>query len=519
MKKIIVLLIILFWLHNVTNNIYAENIEIIDNTNNTEEKEIKLNIFKNVKRQISVWEKIKIDFTKIAHNLNKKNDNKYDFSWEITGKKEVKWTILEISFETFWEKSISLKIFDKQEKKVVFNKENEEIKIFVYQKAIPFIFSKEIEKYKIDNFINRYKLSGTLIYNIWNYTIDDIALSDLLTKIEKFDDLSWKKADFIWLWWWKDFISSIFSRIELDKKVKENDEVYSFLAISDFNIKILDNYLNNFIANKKWLKTIIIWDENILNSLDKKLKIDELEKFLIKNGYKNNFQNVKLSENKISKVLFISKFVNNLSSIGFDSLSIYIFILFPFLLTLIGFIKHFIGFSTLWIVIPSILILIFFKFWFLTATIFFFWFIFFNIILAKIFTKYILLYTPKTSMILIINIVIFILVINMLFDYNLISLNLNNIFYMLLFIVISERIISIVLSKEFWEYKSGIFNTYFVALFIFLIFSISYLKIFLLAFPEIILVLIPINFLIWKFTGLRVTEYFRFKEVIKNMEE
>jgi hypothetical protein len=99
-------------------------------------------------------------------------------------------------------------------------------------------------------------------------------------------------------------------------------------------------------------------------------------------------------------------------------------------------------------------------------------------------------------MILIINIVIFIFVINVLFDYNLITLNLNNIFYMLLFIVISERIISIVLSKEFIEYKSGIFNTYFVSLFIFIIYSISYFKIFLLAFPEIILILIPINFLI-----------------------
>jgi hypothetical protein len=44
----------------------------------------------------------------------------------------------------------------------------------------------------------------------------------------------------------------------LDKKVKQNNIDYNFLAISSFNIKILDNYLNNFIANKKWLKTVII---------------------------------------------------------------------------------------------------------------------------------------------------------------------------------------------------------------------------------------------------------------------
>gem|GEM_PF-7122941 len=108
----------------------------------------------------------------------------------------------------------------------------------------------------------------------------------------------------------------------------------------------------------------------------------------------------------------------------------------------------------------------------MTTSLFFFFFIFFNVFLSKIFSKYILLYTPKTSMILIINIIIFMIIVNVLFNYNMINLNMNNIFYLLLFIVISERIISVILSKEFSEYKSGIFTTYFVALIIFLIFSI-----------------------------------------------
>jgi hypothetical protein len=33
------------------------------------------------------------------------------------------------------------------------------------------------------------------------------------------------------------------------------------------------------------------------------------------------------------------------------------------------------------------------------------------------------------------------------------------------------------------------------------------------------LLLIPLNFIVWKFTWLRVTEYFRFREVIKSIEE
>ena len=40
---------------------------------------------------------------------------------------------------------------------------------------------------------------------------------------------------------------------------------------------------------------------------------------------------------------------------------------------------------------------------------------------------------------------------------------------------------------------------------------------FVIAFPWIILLIFPINILLGKWTGLRLSEYFRFKEVIKKM--
>jgi hypothetical protein len=51
------------------------------------------------------------------------------------------------------------------------------------------------------------------------------------------------------------------------------------------------------------------------------------------------------SKEKISNLLFISKFINTLSNNGFRTSNIYLIIIIPFLFTLISIFKHFIGLS------------------------------------------------------------------------------------------------------------------------------------------------------------------------------
>ena len=79
--------------------------------------------------------------------------------------------------------------------------------------------------------------------------------------------------------------------------------------------------------------------------------------------------------------------------------------------------------------------------------------------------------------------------------------------------------INIITSKDLDEYKESFFYTILIPLFCYGIFQISYVKVFVLSYPEIILLLIPLNFMIGRFSWLRITEYFRFSEVIKNIEE
>jgi hypothetical protein len=72
----------------------------------------------------------------------------------------------------------------------------------------------------------------------------------------------------------------------------------------------------------------------------------------------------------------------------------------------------------------------------------------------------------------------------------------DDIIFIILFIIISEKLITVILSKEFIEYRFNLFNTVLFAAISYGIFMIAPLQTFILAYPEMILFLIPLNFMI-----------------------
>jgi hypothetical protein len=119
-----------------------------------------------------------------------------------------------------------------------------------------------------------------------------------------------------------------------------------------------------------------------------------------------------------------------------------------------------------------------------------------NLLLSKIVSRYTLLYTPKVSFIVTINIIVFIIILNIFFRYQIIDINLSDTIYIILFIIISERLITIIISKEFREYKNNLLNTFIISIIAFFIFDLDFVKTYILAYPEIIIFLVPINFII-----------------------
>ena len=293
---------------------------------------------------------------------------------------------------------------------------------------------------------------------------------------------------------------------------------FKILVISPYNLWLLESYLKNFVVEKPWLQKILLINQvakfQIQSSPD---SISILEQNLWENGFE--YINVNIENSWIHPIMFISKFINNLSNAWYWSEWIYYIILIPFLFTLLVIIKHLVGLSPIGVLIPIGLTLMIFKVWILASFIFFIAFIGLNVILARIVNTQTLLYTPKISFILIINIIFAILLINLSTSYWIINLSIWNSLFIMVYIIILEKLINVILSKEFNEYRPALMNSLFIGLLWYIIFSSETITSFILSYPEMIFALIPLNFFIWKFSWLRVTEYFRFREVIKTVEE
>jgi len=479
-------------------------------------------IDKVVSKQININNEYVIDIS----NIKEKLENLYlwksfIFEWNLKWASAQNGPVFMRVFSEKWEKELELNIFEinnneeeENEQKILFH---HTYNILVYEKSFLLIYSDEILSSDIKNYIEFSKRDGVYVNTIWPLNKTDIEISSIVNNIKDYKQTLWFKSDFIIVWGSRDFVFNILSNINKDLTSNTSWETYNIVGLSSYNLNILWSYLKNFLANKVWLDKIILLWENSKYLILKQNQIWDLITELEAN--KQSFLNIDLAQNDVKNIFFLSKFINNLSNIWYSTNSIYIFLLIPIVLTIIIIFKHFIWLSPIGIVIPLFITLLFFKLGFIFSMSLILLYVGLNLFLSLITERYNLLYAPRMAFILSINIIFFIGIINILYSLNLIILNMWDILYFIVFILLSEKMITIITSKDLWEYKESFLYTLLVAMFSFWIFNITGIKVFLLSYPEIILLLIPINFLIGKFSWLRITEYFRFKEIIKSVEE
>lgn len=457
-------------------------------------------------------ENLKWDLSRIYPNES------FRFEWNVRGASTRDGEEVAFKFERVWEKKIDLNIF-------LENEEAEEWELLMSRELDIMVYSKSMPLFIQNTFIDSQHENFLSIWNTeWVYAYEEIIDKeniegvDFLSLIENYRKINGPKSDYITLWGDKDYLSSVISKISKEISSQNSGIRLNILMVSPYNINLLNDYLRNFVVEKPWIKSIILMGESskfqLYNAPD---SVNTLKENLRINDF--NMIDVNIEKDGIHRSLFISKFINNLSNQWFASDGIYMIILIPFLFTLLVIMKHLIGLSPIWVLIPIGLTLMLFKIWILSTVIIFAFFIILNLILARILNTQTLLYTPKISFILIINIVWVILLINTLIDYNIGSISVNSALYIIIYVIILEKLINVILSKEFGEYRPWLVNSIFIGLIWYVIFSSDTITTFILSYPEMILGLIPLNFLIGKFTGLRVTEYFRFREVIKTVEE
>lgn len=467
-------------------------------------------------QNISSGESFRIDLTQVEQDLETQYNTNVFFEWDIRWASTQNWNVFERTFISSGEKEINLTIYRNisGQKNLIYS---QNIQAFVYDTSIPFLYDASLWDEEIKNFIQVAKNSGIYLYDLWTYNKNNISGRDIIEQLKQYKLQTGPKSDYIGLWWEKEFILNAISQANKQAGVSWYNDPINVALFSSFNSDILESFVRNFLSEKSNINTIIISDESMrFQAIEQASRIDDFISHLEENNH--NYKNVKNSQ-WVEQFFILSKFVSILSSAGFPAASIYLIILLPILLVGLSIMKHIIGFSPLGIIIPVWITLLLFQVGIIVTAILLISLFLVNIILWKAMSRYNLLYTPKISLLLSINIIVMIGVLNLLFWYNMIPAHIESVLFIIIFILVSEKLITLIVSKEFREYKYNIIYTLSFSLFSYIWLHFDTIKIFLLAYPEVIIILIPLNFWIGQFTGLRITEYFRFRDVIHSVEE
>ncbi len=223
----------------------------------------------------------------------------------------------------------------------------------------------------------------------------------------------------------------------------------------------------------------------------------------------------------------LSFLVNYLIAEGIPSSVLLLVLMLPVIATLVAFFKQVVGITTFGVYTPSVLTLSFLAVGLKLGVAVLFVVVVSSIFIRKILRRYRLAYTPRLAIVLsFVSLAIFasIVLITWLAPFGeyfrAADLIAASIFPMLIMSTLAEKFVSIQSEKGassairmFVELLLVSLTCYFI------VGEWSYLQTLMLAHPEIIFLFLLVDVILGRFTGLRITEYIRFHEVIKKTEE
>lgn len=214
---------------------------------------------------------------------------------------------------------------------------------------------------------------------------------------------------------------------------------------------------------------------------------------------------------------FLQKAIRQAIAQGLPASLVVIILTFPVIASIVAFARHVVGFKGFGIYIPAVLSVAFVSTGLLAGVI-----LFIAVLLSAMIARYLVKFLkmpllPKTAMLLLIVSIsmLFLLTIGSFFKIDLV-LNVS-IFPLLIIILLTENFMTSQMFASRGEALSVTFETLILAIVGALLIDNEAIQRFVILKPELTILLVAIiNFAIARYTGLRILEYFRFKELLRN---
>ena len=190
----------------------------------------------------------------------------------------------------------------------------------------------------------------------------------------------------------------------------------------------------------------------------------------------------------------------------------------PIIATILTFLKQGIGITTFGLYTPAIVALSFLALGVQLGLLFLLIILTVGYATRAYLQRFRLLYIPKVAVILTMVSIVLLVILGV---GTLLGLSLprDTVFILLILSTLSESFLNLTTEEGWFSATIAIAETVFAALLCTMIVQWSALQSILLAYPELTLLTILVNVFLGRWTGLRLVEYFRFREVFAHLQE
>ena len=213
----------------------------------------------------------------------------------------------------------------------------------------------------------------------------------------------------------------------------------------------------------------------------------------------------------------ISPIVNYFVNQGVPLVTAILLLMFPIIATMIAFLRQVVGIKAFGIYTPSIIIFAFFATGIKYGVVLFVSVILVGMAVRFILKRFRMLYLPRIAITLSVVALAMLLMLSLGGSLQRTGLAAVSIFPLLIMITLVEKFIATQIEKGNKTAFYLALETLVISIAGYYLLKWDFLIKFVVAYPWIILLTIPINIILGKWTGLRISEYFRFKEVFKKM--
>jgi hypothetical protein len=214
----------------------------------------------------------------------------------------------------------------------------------------------------------------------------------------------------------------------------------------------------------------------------------------------------------------LSSLVNYMLTHGVSSQTVILLLMLPVIAMILAFLKQVIGVTTFGLYTPSIVALSFLALGWPIGLVFLLFIITTGYATRAFMRRWRLLYIPKVAIVITVVSITLLMLLGLGALFNIILAR-DTIFVLLIMSTLSESFLNVKTEEGLYSAILGTGETILAALLCVFIVQWPWLQSLILAYPELILFTIVIDAMLGRWTGLRLVEYFRFREVFKNLQE